>query len=408
LDYRPPSRVTVAVTGLLSPLAIFTPPLQVQRSIAVGTGLIALAALVGLLYYGRDLIVTLIISAVFALILNPAVILVMKLRVPRAAATAIVIGVAFVLGYLLIAMAWGQLSTISEDLPTYSSRISELWSKANDRLDQSEKKIVDTVLPKNFLEQQQQIQQKPQEAMRARRKRYGTAASGAPAQPTVQDVRIVTDPKPIVTTLYRYVSGYFHVLVMASFVPFLVYFMLSWGDHLSSTFQQLFAPKDRYAAGKSWMGIAESTRAYVLGNFFLWVLLSSVSGLTFFLLGIPYWPLIGPLSAFFSLVPYVGLPLSVVAPVLAALAVPNKFKIVITVAIITAGMHVVAMNFLYAKIIGRRVRLNPLAVTVALMFWGLLWGGVGLILAVPITAAVKAVCDNVESLEPYGRMLGED
>ena len=117
---------------------------------------------------------------------------------------------------------------------------------------------------------------------------------------------------------------------------------------------------------------------------------------------------IGPLSAFFSLVPYVGLPLSVVAPVLAALAIPNKFKVVLTVALITAALHLVTMNFLYPKIIGRRVRLNPLAVTVALMFWGLLWGGVGLILAIPITAAIKAVCDNVESLEPYGRMLGDD
>jgi len=67
----------------------------------------------------------------------------------------------------------------------------------------------------------------------------------------------------------------------------------------------------------------------------------------------------------------------------------------------------VTMNFFYAKIIGRRVRLNPLVVTIALMFWGLLWGGVGLILAVPITAAIKAVCDNVEALEPYGRLLGD-
>jgi predicted PurR-regulated permease PerM len=42
------------------------------------------------------------------------------------------------------------------------------------------------------------------------------------------------------------------------------------------------------------------------------------------------------------------------------------------------------------------------------MFWGLLWGGVGLILAVPITAAIKAVCDNFESLEAYGKILGDD
>ena len=121
----------------------------------------------------------------------------------------------------------------------------------------------------------------------------------------------------------------------------------------------------------------------------------------------PYWPIIGPLSAFFSLVPYVGLPLSIIPPVLAAIAIPNRFKIIFILIVITAAFHVFAMNFLYAKIIGRRVRLNPLIVTIALMFFGLLWGAVGLVLAVPITAAIKAVCDNVESLEPYGKLLGD-
>jgi predicted PurR-regulated permease PerM len=43
-----------------------------------------------------------------------------------------------------------------------------------------------------------------------------------------------------------------------------------------------------------------------------------------------------------------------------------------------------------------------------MMFWGLLWGAVGLVLAIPITAAIKAVCDNVELLMPLGRLLGED
>jgi predicted PurR-regulated permease PerM len=191
-------------------------------------------------------------------------------------------------------------------------------------------------------------------------------------------------------------------------VPFLVYFMLSWRDHISRTFLHLFQGDTRYVAGKSWLGISEATRAYVLGNFFLWIFLSSLSAITFFFLAVPYWPLVGPVSAFFSLVPYVGLPLSVAPPVLAALAIPNKFKVIMGIAVITAALHVVAMNFLYAKIIGRKVRLNPFVVTVALMFWGTLWGTVGLILAVPVTAALKAVCDNVESLRDYGKILGDD
>jgi predicted PurR-regulated permease PerM len=51
--------------------------------------------------------------------------------------------------------------------------------------------------------------------------------------------------------------------------------------------------------------------------------------------------------------------------------------------------------------------LNPLAVTIALMFFGLLWGGIGLILAIPIVAGIKAVCDNVPDLQAYGRLLGD-
>jgi predicted PurR-regulated permease PerM len=194
---------------------------------------------------------------------------------------------------------------------------------------------------------------------------------------------------------------------MASFVPFLVYFMLSWRDHLNKSILRFFHGEKRYQVGRTWTGIGESTRAYVLGNFLLWVFLSSISAIAFFALGVPYWLLIGPLSAFFSLVPYVGLPLSIVPPVLAALAIPNRLQIVLTIVVVTAAFHLFSTNFLYAKIIGHRVRLNPLIVTVALMFWGIVWGGVGLLLAVPITAAIKAVCDNIESLEPYGKLLGD-
>jgi predicted PurR-regulated permease PerM len=41
------------------------------------------------------------------------------------------------------------------------------------------------------------------------------------------------------------------------------------------------------------------------------------------------------------------------------------------------------------------------------MFWSVLWGATGLILAIPLTAALKAVCDNVEQLKPYGHLLGD-
>lgn len=393
-------------------MAILSPPQfdqaqPAQRAIPFATSLIALAAAVALLYYGRDFFVTLIVSALIAFILDPAVVLVMKMRLPRPAATGLVLGIAFVGVYLLGAMAWAQFATFAEDLPGYMAHVSEIWNKANERIDHLEQQSIDALVPKSLREQNQQIQQKPQEVTKRHKRGAAPVAAPQPTPPAIQEVHIHADPKPVLSVIYNYTVGYFHVLVMATFVPFLVYFMLSWRDHFNRSVLRIFPGEERYQVGRTWIGIGDSTRAYVLGNFLLWVFLSSVSAVAFFFLGVPYWALIGPLSAFFSLVPYVGLPLSILPPVLAAIAIPNRFKIILTVVVVTAAFHIFSMNFLYAKIIGRRVRLNPLVVTVALMFWGVVWGGVGLLLAVPITAAIKAVCDNIESLQPYGKLLGD-
>jgi predicted PurR-regulated permease PerM len=64
-------------------------------------------------------------------------------------------------------------------------------------------------------------------------------------------------------------------------------------------------------------------------------------------------------------------------------------------------------NVLTPFIVGGRVRLFPLTVMVAFIFWGLLWGLPGAILAVPLTSAIKVVCENVRGWEGVARLLGE-
>ena len=74
----------------------------------------------------------------------------------------------------------------------------------------------------------------------------------------------------------------------------------------------------------------------------------------------------------------------------------------IMVAATVLGLHLLAMNVLYPKVLGSRLQLNPLVVTISLLIWGFIWGAMGLILAVPIMAAVKIVCDHVVSLRRLG------
>jgi predicted PurR-regulated permease PerM len=115
---------------------------------------------------------------------------------------------------------------------------------------------------------------------------------------------------------------------------------------------------------------------------------------------------VGVLSGFLSLVPYLGIVVAMVPPILVGfgqLEAGDLFVVVISV----IAMHLIALNVLYPKLLGSRLRINPLAVTLALLFWGAVWGAVGLLLAIPITGALKIICDHVESLKPYADWLGE-
>jgi predicted PurR-regulated permease PerM len=80
---------------------------------------------------------------------------------------------------------------------------------------------------------------------------------------------------------------------------------------------------------------------------------------------------------------------------------------VLVIVLSVLGLHLFAINVLYPKLIGRRLQLNPLVVTVSLLIWGWVWGAMGLILAVPITGALKVIFDHIESLRAYGAWLGE-
>src|SRR5207248_4682241 len=162
----------------------------------------------------------------------------------------------------------------------------------------------------------------------------------------------------------------------------------------------------RLVAARSMQGIATMVRAFVVGNFLLGMLLSLVSSALFWLLHVPYPMLVGPLSGVLSLVPYIGLPLAMIPPLFAALPL-DKVSVYVLV-IVTVGMlHLIALNLLYPKIVGSRVHLNPLVVTFSLMIWGFIWDAPGLLLAIPLTAGLKAVCDNVKGLRPIGKFLGD-
>ena len=248
----------------------------------------------------------------------------------------------------------------------------------------------------------------PRPAIRNNRK-SGPAPPVVP-DPTVpapiQEVRIHEEKNPI-GEIYGRLSSVYEFVLMASFVPFLVYFMLSWRDHIYHSFLRFFDGPDRVAVSRSLEGVAEMARAFVVGNFMIGILLATVSSAAFAIIHVPYPFLAGVLSGFLSLVPYAGMVLALLPPVLSVIAGGDHGTVILVVLILVLTLHLTAMNILYPKIVGARVHLNPLVVTFSLMFFGFLWDAAGLLLAIPITAGIKAVCDNVAGLRSFGRFLGD-
>jgi predicted PurR-regulated permease PerM len=104
--------------------------------------------------------------------------------------------------------------------------------------------------------------------------------------------------------------------------------------------------------------------------------------------------------------PYLGVILALVPP-LAAGADKLHEGGAIAILVTVVGLHLFAMNVLYPKVLGKRLQLNPLVVTIALLIWGWIWGAAGLVLAVPIMGVIKIICDHVTSLRAFGEWMGE-
>jgi len=334
--------------------------------------ILAAAAVLSLIYVAKLILVVILIAILFSFVLAPVVDLLDQFQIPRGMGSFIAV---FVLVALLGGasyMSYSRALAFMQELPTYKAKIQELTERLREQAKQFEQ-TSETVLPSS---------EEDKKAV------------------TIKQSSSWTD------MLSRNASSLSEVILALTFIPFLVFFMLSWQDHVRSASVMLFRMENRNTAYVMLGLVARMIRSFIIGNFIIGVFLSVCSMAIFALLGLPYFYFLGVISGFLSLIPYLGVLLAVIPPLIADLghlSVGGSLLIIGTV----LGLHLIAMNVLYPKILGKRLQLNPLAVTLALLFWGWLWGAMGLILAVPITGAIKIICDHIERLRPYGVWMGE-
>jgi predicted PurR-regulated permease PerM len=383
----------------------------VQEARHLAMPIVALGAVIAILYFGRVFFITAIVAIAIAFILEPFVGLLVRVRFPRPLASVVVCTIALAFLYVIGMAAWTQLLAMYADLPKYGERIGTIVDGIQQKVANMEDQTYRAVVPERQRQELALLEAQKQAAKTLSKRKSAGLPTPQPAIPVappgvIPEVRIHSESTPLGDYISARLSDFYQVFLMVSFIPFLVYFMLSWRDHLNRSFLQFFHGEDRLVAARSMEGIAVMVRAFVVGNFLLGLLMAAISSAVFWTMGLSYPMLVGPLSGFLSLVPYVGMPLALVPPLFAALGI-NRVPVYLLVVVTVALLHLISMNLLYPKIVGSRVHLNPLVVTFSLMLWGFLWDAPGLLLAIPLTAALKAVCDNVRTLRPIGKFLGD-
>ena len=220
---------------------------------------------------------------------------------------------------------------------------------------------------------------------------------------------IVRDGETLASTLFRSMNlgSLTGVLFSLSFIPFLVYFMLADREPLTRRTRELFPEEYHHRVGVILMDVERVMRRFLIGNAMIVGILSVATILVFWAVGLPNPIVLGGMSGTLSVIPYLGLPLALLPGVIFGLMFFDSSGPFLVVVGSIVLFHVISANYLTPRLVGGEVHLNATSSTVALLFFGWLWGGMGLLLGIPILAVLKCILGNVPSTRRIGMWLGD-
>ncbi len=196
-------------------------------------------------------------------------------------------------------------------------------------------------------------------------------------------------------------------VVQGLFVLVTVLFLLIEGEMLAPKVVRFFAPApgDARAAERTLQELVRQIRTYLVARTAINLVLGLVLGLILWLLKVKYAFALGAIVVVTNYVPYVGQLLGGLGPVLVTLAQFESVGDALIVAAAYTALIGVEANIVTPVVMGRRLDLNGVTVLMACLFWGFLWGLVGLILAVPIAVCMKLIFQHVPSLHRWADLM---
>ena len=354
------------------------------------TGLFALA-ICYTLYLAQDVLMPVTAAVILALLLQPAVRLLRRVKVPEPIAAGLVVAALFAV------LAVG-IYFLSDPAAKWMSQMPDVVAQVQAKIKAPIEEI------KDAKEAVEDIVEKTQGNEEVKPK--GNAASAkkpdAPPEPVPSDAARVS--------LLEVLSQTFVVLSDVAWgaviIFVLLYFLLASGTRLrENVIFALPTLRDKKRALTVTSDVQRSVSAYLVTVILINLGLGAAIGVAMYAVELPNPALWGAMAAMLNFIPYLGaIAGSVVVAIVGLVTYPTPVEALLP------PMIYLAINSLEGylatpAILSRRLTINPIAVFLSIIFWGWIWGIAGALMAVPILACLKVICDANERLAPVSQFL---
>ncbi|MGZ6021151.1 MAG: AI-2E family transporter [Rhizomicrobium sp.] len=358
------------------------------------------AVLVAAVYFGRPLLVPLALSILLAFALAPVAEFLRRLKLVRIGAVILTVTLAVLLISGIAAFIGTQLAWLAQSLPQYQQNIvakiqSVEGSATNNGMIQGALNMFNNL--------SDQIANVPRPGKNDQLESKTTSQRTDPAIPVV-----IRTPAPRPIEVIQNVGGpLLEPLANLAIIIIFVIFILLQKEDLRDRFIMLAGARDLQRTTTALDDGAERLSRYLLLQTAVNAVFGTLVGLGLWAVGVPNPALWGLIAAMFRFVPYVGVPIAALLPLVLAFAVdPGWSKLLWTLAVFSV-LEAVTGQAVEPWLYGRNMGLSAIAVVVAAGFWTFVWGPVGLLLSTPLTMCLVVIGRHVDQLRFLDVMLGD-
>ena len=331
--------------------------------------LIGLYVFISMLYIAQGIILPLIYATLLAIALTPAVNFLEKNNMNRALAITVVLMIVFLLASALVIMISSQATLLSAAYPKLVIKFQTLfndsivWSSGYFNI--SAKKINDWI------------------------------ASGSDD--------ILNNSGAAIGSTITTMGGFLSVVFLT---PVYVFMILLYKSHLVEFIHRVFGARNDNKVSDILIKTKTIVQGYLVGLFLEFAIVATLNSICLMILGIKYAILFGILGALLNVIPYIGGIVAVGLYMIIALVTKTPIYSLYVLILYTL-IQFTDNHYIIPKIIGSKVKLNALICLIVVIAGGALWGVPGMFLSIPLTAVIKLIFDNIDSLTSWGFLLGD-